>query len=256
MRASDHWPLIILIAAFYVLAVSFSVLLPLNEAPDEGSHFDLIRFIADQGHFPITQREREALGDKGDASPFYHGLVALLTQHVDISSLPQRHFVSADKQSIPYDTTLTTQELHTEDELFPFRGTVFAWHLARLVSIPLNVFTIVAAYLTALAIYPQQRYFALAVAGFVAFVPRFVINSAVISDDNLVIPLVAFAIYYQVRIIRGDERPWTFVLLGALSGLAVITKYHSIVLLPEITLVLLVLGWRHCERWRQWLKRW
>ena len=116
MRASNHWPLVILIAAFCVLAVSFSVLLPLNEAPDEQSHFDLIRFIADQGRLPISQQERDALGDKGDASPFYHGLVALLTQHVDTSSLPQRHFVSAAKQSIPYDTTLTTQELHTEGE--------------------------------------------------------------------------------------------------------------------------------------------
>jgi hypothetical protein len=255
-RAFDHWPLVILIAVFCVLAGSFSLLLPLNEVPDEQSHFDLIRFIAEKNRFPLTNQERVALGDKGDASPFYHGVVALLSQHVDVSSLPQRHLVSEAKRSIPYDTTLTTQELHTEDELFPFRGIVLAWHLARLVSVPLSALTVVAAYLTALAIYPQKRYFALAVAGFLAFVPRFVINSAVVSDDNLVIPLIAFAIYFMVRIIQGDDRLRSFVFLGALSGLATITKYHSLVLLLETTLVFFILALRNRGEWKKWLKRW
>jgi hypothetical protein len=252
----SHWPFAILLAVFCVLAGSFSLLLPLGEMPDEGSHFDLVRFIAEQGRFPMTQQERSALGDKGDASPIYHGLVAVLSQHVDITPLPRRYFVSSDKQSIPYDTILTTQRLHTDDEAFPFRGIVLAWHLARLVSIPLSALTIVAAYLIALTIYPDRRYFALAVAGFVAFVPRFVLNSAVVSDDNLVIPLVAFAIYYLVRIIHGDERPRTAVMLGVLSGVATITKYHAVVLLPEITLACAVLAWRNRATWKQWLSRW
>jgi len=252
----DHWPLVVLVAIFCVLAVSFSLLFPLNEAPDEESHFDLIRFIAEQRRIPLTGQERASLGDKGDASPFYHVAVALLSQHVDLAPLPTRHVVSAAKQAIAYDRTLTTQDLHTEDELLPFRGMVLAWHLARLVSIPLSALTIVAAYVTALAIYPERRYFALAVAGFVAFVPRFVINSAVVSDDNLVIPLVAFAIYVLVRVIQGDERPRTFIILGVLSGLATITKYHSVILLPEVTLVFMVLAWRNRAEWKHWLKRW
>ncbi len=252
----SHWPFAILLAVFCVLAGSFSLLLPLGEMPDEGSHFDLVRFVAEQNRFPMTQQERSALGDKGDASPIYHGLVAVLSQHVDITRLPQRYSLSSDKQPIPYDTILTTQRLHTDDEDFPFRGIVLAWHLARLVSIPLSALTIVAAYLTALTIYPDQRYFALGVAGFVAFVPRFVLNSAVVSDDNLVIPLVAFAIYYLVRIIHGDERPRTFVMLGVLSGVATITKYHAVVLLPEMTLVFAILAWRNRAMWKQWLSRW
>jgi 4-amino-4-deoxy-L-arabinose transferase-like glycosyltransferase len=252
----SYWPFIALLVVFCTLAGSFSLLLPLGEMPDEGSHFDLVRFIAEQGRFPMTQQERSALGNKGDASPIYHGLVAVLSQHVDITRLPRRNFVSYDKQPIPYDTVLTTQRLHTDDEAFPFRGIVLAWHLARLVSIPLSALTIVAVYLTALTIYPDRRYFALAVAGFVAFVPRFVLNSAVVTDDNLVIPLVAFAIYYLVRIIHGDERPRTFVMLGMLSGVAAITKYHAVGLLPEITLVFAALAWRNRTLWKQWLSHW
>ena len=255
-KVVTHWPLAILIAVFCALAASFSLLLPLNEAVDEESHFDLVRFIAEQNRFPMTNQERVSLGDKGDASPIYHGLVAVLSQHVDTSSLPKRHFVSRASQAIAYDATLTTQDLHTEDELFPFRGIVLAWRLARLVSIPLSALTIIAAYLTALAIYPQRRLFALTVAGFVAFVPRFVFNSAVITDDNLVIPLVTFAIYYQVRIIQGDKRLQTLLILGAVTGLAVVTKYHSFVLLLEIAFVFLVLAWRNQGEWKDWLKRW
>ncbi|MEM7348749.1 MAG: hypothetical protein AAF485_31345, partial [Chloroflexota bacterium] len=72
--------LTVLIVAFVLLAGGVSVVLPLDETPDEKSHFDLVRFIAEERRPPLTIEERQAIGVKGDASPLYHGLVALLTQ--------------------------------------------------------------------------------------------------------------------------------------------------------------------------------
>lgn len=253
---SVFWPLILILTLFATLAVTYNIILPLGEISDAGAHFALIRFIADNGRPPLTLEERSAVGIKGDASPLYHGLVALLTQHVDISNFPELPRIDQKgERVIPADQRVTQTFFHTEDELFPFRGVVLAWHLAGLASIPMGMATIIAVYLTALCIYPARRYLALAAAAFVAFLPRFIISSAVINDDNLVFPLIAFSVYFLVRIIQGDERRRAFIFLGILMGLAIITKYHSLVLIPEMTLVLAVLGWRKRWGWLVTLRR-
>ncbi len=254
---SVFWPLILILTLFATLAVTYNIILPLGEISDASAHFALIRFIADNGRPPLTLEERSAVGVKGDASPLYHGLVALLTQHVDISNFPGLPRVDQKgERAIPADQRVTQTFFHTEDESFPFKGAVLAWHLAGLASIPMGMATIIAVYLTALCIYPARRYRALAAAAFVAFLPRFIISSAVINDDNLVLPLIAFSVYFLVHIIQGDERRRTFIFLGTLMGLAVITKYHSLVLIPEMTLILVMLGWRKRWGWLATLRRW
>ncbi len=254
----------VILGLFIGLATVYSALLPLGEAADETDHFALVRFIAEHGRPPLTVAERHAIGPKGDASPIYHGLVALLTQHVDTTALPRLPDTQASpKRLIPTDGFRANRVFHTEDELFPWRGAVLAWHLARLVSVPLGATVVVAAYLTGLSLFPHRRSLAVAAAACVAFLPRFLIHSAVVNDDALVVPLAAFAVYMMVRIAQGAHHPRAFLLLGLLMGLAAITKYHSLVLLPEATLLCIVLAWRDAVRspswrhvWLAWLRRW
>ena len=246
-----------LLAVFAGVAGVYSLVLPLGEAADEAEHFALIRFIAENGRPPLSLAEQQRISVKGDASPFYHGLVALLTQHVDVSALPDlpdpRHL---PERAIPNDRLPFKGLYHTENESFPLKGIVLAWHLARLVSIPLGLATLVALYLTVRAILPGRPWLVLTAAVLAAFIPRFVINSAIVSDDNLVLPLIGFSLYLLVKIIRGDQRDRTFFILGLLAGAAAIAKYHSLLLLPEITLVLAVLAWQQGGSRAAWLRRW
>lgn len=259
-----HWQLAVIVGLFVCLAATFSALLPLGEAADETDHFALVRFIAEHGRPPLTVDERNAIGPKGDASPVYHALVALLTQHVDTGALPALPETQArPERLISTDGFTANRVFHTEDELWPWRGAVLAWHLARVVSVPLGAVTIIAAYVTALSIVPHRRSIAVAAAAVVAFLPRLVVNSAVVNDDALVVPLAALAVYGMVRIAQGDYSRRTCVLLGLAIGLAAITKYHSLVLLPEATLLVVVLAWRSATRsvtpgrvWPAWLRRW
>lgn len=256
-RQFQHWPLAIILVIFLILALFYSFVLPLGEVSDANAHFALVRFIAEHKRPPLTLEEQSEVGYKGDASPLYHSLVAFLTQYVDVSDLPELPQVhQKPKRTIPDDGRVDMTLFHTEDEAFPFRGIVLAWHLARLVSIPLGVATIVGVYLIVLTLYPNRRYFALAAAGFVAFVPRFVISSSVLNDDNLVWPLITFALYYLIRIIQGDQRRRTLVILGILMGLATLTKYHSLVLVFEMTLIMLILAYQKDWGWQTLVRRW
>jgi hypothetical protein len=243
-----HWPLGVVLLLFAVLTTTYNLLLPLAEVSDAGAHFALIRFMAEEKRPPLTIEERSTIGIKGDASPLYHGLVALLTQHVDVSDFPKLPNISDDgRRAIPADQRMIQGVYHTEDEKFPYKGIALAWHLAGLLSIPMGMATIMAVYFTALAISPARPYFALAAAVFVAFLPRFIVSSAVINDDNLAFPLIAFSLYIMVRLLQGKAAGLLFVVLGVLIGLATMTKYHSLLLLAEMTVIIGYVAWR--DRW-------
>lgn len=243
-----HWPLGVVLLLFAALAISYNLVLPLGEVSDAGAHFALIRFMAEEKRPPVTVEERSMIGIKGDASPLYHGLVALLTQHVEVSDLPELPNIHDDgRRAIPADQRINQGIFHTEDESFPYKGIALAWHLAGLLSIPMGMVTIIAVYFTALAIYPTRTYFALAAAAFVAFLPRFIVSSAVINDDNLAFPLIAFSWYIMVRLLQGKITGQTFIILGTLIGLATITKYHSLLLLAEMSLIIGFVAWR--DQW-------
>lgn len=248
---------LLLLAVFAGVAGVYSLVLPLGEAADEAEHYALIRFITENNRPPLSLAEQQRISVKGDASPFYHGLVVLLTQHVDVSAVPDlpdpRHLM---ERAIPDDRLPFKGLYHTENESFPFTGIALAWHLARLVSIPLGLATLVALYLAVRMILPGRPWLALAAVTLAAFTPRFVINSAIVSDDNLVLPLIGFSLYLLVRIIRGDQRDRTFFILGLLAGAAAIAKYHSLLLLPEITLILAVLAWQQGWNRTTCLRRW
>ncbi len=250
MQHGHAWQAIIFfLILFTLLSVGFSFGLPLGEGADEADHFKLIRFIIEKKRIPITNEEREALGHKGDASPFYHSLVAGVTQGIDISSLPNLPTQQKPERFIPYDGFRSYQIYHTEDERYPFRGLVLAWHIGRLVSVVFGLATVATIYLTIFYIYPHRPYFALAVAAMAAFIPRFVINTASINDDNLAVFLNTLSIYYLVRVSQGDEKTSRFIWLGIWIGLATITKYHPIVLIFEAFLLFTGLAWRKDWTW-------
>jgi hypothetical protein len=253
----QHRPLIVVVIVFLVLATTYSVVFPLGEINDEIPHFALVRFVAEQHRPPLTIQERDSIGTKGDASPFYHSLIALLTQHTAVTGSTELPEVDQElKRTIPYDGRMLHNIFHTQDDSFPFRGIALAWHLGRLVSIPLGVATLVGVYLVILAIYPDRVYLALAAAAFVAFIPRFDISSAVINDDNLALPLITFAILCLIWVAQGDVRHRTLIILGVLIGLATLAKYHGVVLIPVMTLLLLQLSWQQRWGWRVLLHRW
>lgn len=241
----------LLLLLFLGLGFLFSVYLPLGEASDERDHFILVRFIAEQGHVPLSQAERDSLGDKGDASPFYHALVAHLTQPQDISALPSLPVQYKPWRHLYFDSYNPASFYHTADERWPWRGIVLAWHRARFLSVLLGLATVLGTYAIARTVFPRRPTLALAATALVAFQPRLLTNVGLVNDDNLMVPLVTLCLYLLVRLVQGDWR-WTRLLaLGLLLGLAVLTKYHAVVLLPQVLLWLLLARWQHGYTWAQ-----
>ena len=71
-----------------------------------------------------------------------------------------------------------------------------------------------------------------------AFTPRYLFTSAMLSDDSLFILLSAIFIWLLLRALRGDDRGGVYAVLGVLLGLSLTTKYSTgllpLVIIPAV----------------------
>lgn len=244
-------PLLLILAVFALLAGLYGATVPLGETPDELAHYRYVRHIDATGRPPLTPEERQAAGYKGHEPPLYYLLLHRATAWVGIARHPMLKIIDPDlepRHSLGDETLVWNAVLHTADESFPWRGTSLAWHLMRLVSIPLGMVTILGVYRAGRLLAPTRPTLAILAAGLTAFTPQFVYLSGAVNNDTLAIPLSVLTLTTLVAMTRqgtgGDLRWRRFLALGVLAGLARVTKFHTVVLLPVIVLALGLIAWR------------
>jgi hypothetical protein len=239
---TSHLALLLILILFTAMTLYQSIILPLGEADDETDHYQYLRFVARTGHPPFTEAERQEAGFKGGLAPLYYWLTAWPIALVGTETRPEVRRVDArPERHIPTDGLGLNRVLHTLDEQWPWRGQILAWHLVRFLSLPMAWVTIMATYFLARRLWPDPKIIALGAAAFVAFLPRFVSSSAVINDDNLVFALTVLLLWVQVIILQSAwPSPRLFALFGALFGLTLLTKYFSLILIPEVIFTLIL----------------
>ena len=241
----SYLPLALILLIFSVLTLYQSIVLPIGEAADETDHYQYLRFVARSGHPPLTEAGRDEAGFKGGLAPLYYWLAAWPIALVGEDTLPDiRRTDARPERHIPEDGLGINHVVHTLDEGWPWRGQVLAWHLVRFLSLPLALITITVTYLLVRRLVPEPGWVALAAAAFVALLPRFVISSAVINDDNLIFALIALLLLIQVAMLQSRRPPEKALMaaFGALFGLTLVTKYFALILIPEILFTLLVIS--------------
>jgi hypothetical protein len=188
----------LILVAFAVLGVLYSVVNPLAEAPDEDWHYDYVKYVADGRGLPVLHDDASkniVHGTVGHHPPLYYGLSALLTFWIntdDADSLlwDNPHFLAG----LPHLSAFGNKNriIHTDAEAFPYRGTALAMHIVRLLSVLFSGITVLTTYLIALEIFPEWKPLALGAAALNAFNPQFLFIGARISNDTAVTAFSAF----------------------------------------------------------------
>jgi 4-amino-4-deoxy-L-arabinose transferase-like glycosyltransferase len=227
-----------ILLVFVLLAIWYSLAIPLGEAPDEVPHFTYVRYLAQHGRLPSTTEEHEAF-----QPPLYYALGAALTFWIeDEADAPfavraNAHYDVSDPRA-PKNLLL-----HTADEAWPYRGWALAWHLLRLVSVALGAITVWAVFHLGRVLFPAQPAIPLAMAALTAFTPQFLFMSAVANNDNAATAFSALVLWQAAALLGDTERPsiWKRSLtLGLLLGLGLLSKANLIALLPIVGLAILV----------------
>lgn len=220
MAARYGLPLIL--AAFVLLALAYSVIVPLGEAPDEVPHFAYVQYLVLHHQLPPSEG---AVSGESHQPPLYYFLGAVLTV-----SIPQRGFQVVANPDFALSNLKTPNLLvHDSREAFPYRDDVLAWHIVRLLSIAMGAVTVWATWQIARESFTDDPWVAFGSAAFVAFLPGFVFISAVVNNDNLITMLSGLCILQVVRVMRRSFSARDAVVLGVLLGLGALTKLSGFV---------------------------
>lgn len=228
-------PLIVLV--YLILGVATSLIVPLNEAPDEADHFLYIKYLLQQQKLPImspVMAENETM--EANQPPLFYLLNAAVLTPFDVSA-PSHGELNACYSFHPADPGRQTFYRHPPAEQFPYQSTALAFHLARLVSVLLGACTIFFTYKLAseLTQNPTISHLAAAV---VAFNPQFIFMNASVNNDVLMGSLGVAMVWLAVRVVR---RPVQKQVLGLalLVAAGALTKFALFAFWPLAFLAVL-----------------
>ncbi|MCL6510817.1 MAG: glycosyltransferase family 39 protein [Anaerolineae bacterium] len=241
---SAHLPLLpLILVAFLALAMLYNATLPVFEAPDEASHFRYAHYLAAERRLPDLKRD---LPSHEVTQPvLYYALAALVISPFDRSNLDQLTLLNPDwfdrSLNLGY-TGVRGQHIHTDAESWPYRGAVWAVRAARLFSSLLGAATIVLVHLTARDVFNGRRpdavnpgLAAALCAALVAFNPKFIHISSIVSNDIAITLAATATCWWMVRLAgRTDGSPAAshavapFLVLGILVGAATMCKLQGL----------------------------
>jgi hypothetical protein len=256
--ASARWAVTLLLIVFVMLSVTYSVVTPIFEASDELWHYPVVQYIATGHGLPVqTPVDRPGLWkQQASQPPLYYALAALATVWIDTSDLtttlrPNPH---AAVGVVTPDGNITMAAHDPAHEAWPWRGTVLAVHIARLLSAAMGTATVYLTYRLGQEAFPDHSEIALGAAAINAFTPMFVFISGSVNNDNLVIPLCSLALLLMIRQGRnalGAEGPLRagYWILGIVIGLATLTKFSGAGLLAPAALTGVWVAWQR-KSWR------
>jgi 4-amino-4-deoxy-L-arabinose transferase-like glycosyltransferase len=237
--AAGHAALAV-VAAYLVLAVTYSVVNPPWEAPDEIAHYEFITTLLRTHALPIQQ-----LGSRDEAqqTPLYYLIAAVVLLPTSVDD-PTGAFQLNPRFMWGQSGQEPSSALHGSAETFPYQGQALAVHLARWTSVLLGMLTVVLTIAIGWEVFPGNRRIGVLAGALVGLNPEFLFISGAVNNDNL-LTLASTGTWWQtLRAIRQPKqiRQWIFV--GLWTSAAVLAKPNGVVVGIVVALALAIVAVR------------
>lgn len=254
---SINWPEIPLtplqwVLLFYgVFGLIYVSSTPIFEASDELWHFGVVEHIRETGELPVQDPDNvnPLYRQEGSQPPLYYWIAAAISAPFDISDSDQYREPNPHAQAgVPGSFGNKNLVLHDTAGV-PLAGTPLAVYAIRIASLLMGAATIWAVYQSGKVLAPHRPIAGLIAAIITAFNPMFIFIAGSVNNDNLVIMLNSFAIYFMLLTLRDGFVLRRSLAIAALVALAALTKLSALVLVPVIALAALWLANRDKD-WR------
>ena len=263
MSISDpKFQIALVILAFVVLGVFYSLATPPLEASDEFDHYPYVQYVQTRRALPVMNPDDpDPWRQEGGQPPLYYVLMAGLTSWIDASDLENVRWLNHHAFiGIPGQVGNKNLVIHRpERETFPWRGTVLAVHVIRLGSVALGAATVWLVWQVAAQLCPQSKWISLMAAVLTAFNPMFLFVSAAVNNDVLAALFGSLSLLLILRISNpSTTSPWlalrtglqsqiswgNYLSLGIVLGLGALTKLSLVAMIPLALLVVTLYTWR------------
>ncbi len=244
--------LLLILAAYLIITIAYSVVNPLFEAPDELWHYFTAQTIADNGRLPIVAETYDVWMSQEAAQPPLHYLLsAFIIRQVETGDARAQVWRNPFfPQGIGNAAALSNRNavIHTSAEAWPWQGVPLAAHLLRLLSTLFGLGTLLCIYATGRRLWPDDPAIPLTAVALTAFLPQFAFQHAAVSNDTLITFLASLALWQLVRLWQtppGQTRRRALIGLGVAIGLAALTKNSGVLLAVYAVGLLGWRAWRH-----------
>ncbi|MCP4356532.1 MAG: hypothetical protein GY796_00745 [Chloroflexi bacterium] len=231
MKDKHYLWLTLILAGYLLLAVAYSIAVPLAETPDESEHFRYMQHIALTGQLPVMQPVRgENATLEAHQPPLLYLAGAVLTGWLDLNPADNLQ----DNVCFSFEVEDAGRQhafFHRIEEWPPQRGVYQAFQGMRWFSVLLGAATVYLAYLLGRQVLPDERRFGLLAAAALAFNPQWIHITATLNNDVPTTLLGAAVIYLSILGAR-KPRQHTFAGLGILLGLGFLTKFALLAFWP------------------------
>ncbi|MBS3114530.1 glycosyltransferase family 39 protein [Candidatus Woesearchaeota archaeon] len=197
-----HILAIILILALFFRVV-FALIVPVFEKPDEKSHFEYIKYVADNKKLPV-QREGQ-LSTEFFQPPFYHYSASFILRFIRI---------------------------FTQNEAYQII-------LLRFVSIFFSMLTLYLVHKIVSLLFKNQT-LNLGILAFASFLPSYINFNSAVTNSNLADFLTTLIIYMLLLIIAKGKSTKRIFVLGLLVGISLITRLSTIPIVATIPFAFIV----------------
>jgi len=233
---------IIFALIFFCIAAIYSLTIPVFEASDETLHYPYVKQLADGNGLPVAGQDI-LLKQEATQAPLYYLLAAVATFWIDSDDLTDLldfnpHWLDTSPRIAINDNQ--NMIAHSPAEKFPFAGAARAIHVARLLSDLFGALAVFFAIRIAEQIFPDTPWLTTGVGAMVAFNPQFVRTSATVSNDAASTAMVAAVVFLALRWSRPLPSWRQSVVLGLVSGLAILSKLNGIIVLAMVGIILLM----------------
>jgi len=260
-----------IVGAYLVLGATYSLIVPVFEAPDEPMHLYYAYFVAEHRRLPNQLTNPPEAPGEGHQPPLYYLLLSPLSRLMPLPAQLLQDIAQLDWATwqLPPSQVRDWYEarprlLHLAppagegasrgaahfrldpEQEYALGGWRLTVHVLRLVSLLLGVMVVCGTYLMARQVGAGPAYAALGTA-LVAFLPQFLFISGTISNDNLANALAAVVLVLWANYWRSALNAPRAILIGGLCGLALLAKMTTSFLLPLGAVAALMLGrpwWR------------
>jgi MFS family permease len=230
--------LVFILCAFVALCVLYNLKFPLLESIDEPSQYWHVNQIANTKGLPdLDEYKGDPLTYERHQMPLYYILSAILVSPIDRSDF-------SDYVQFNVGAASPNMLTHNQDEYaWPPRTTVLAVRVVRLFSTVLGLLTLIFIYRAILA-FGFSPAVALVGIATLAFDPRYVLLSSSVTNDIACACSTAGAIALLTHSVAAHQRGNKLTAgrafaLGFVSGIALLTKLNSIVILAPMGVGLL-----------------
>jgi 4-amino-4-deoxy-L-arabinose transferase-like glycosyltransferase len=224
-----HLLQVMILGGYLLLALTFGVINPAFESPDELHHFDYVEELLRTRRLPVAEGEMSEFHQP----PLYYLAGAVLTAWIPVDR-PVAEVVERN----PYwawrigevGVDNKSQYLHGPEENFPYQGRWLRLHLLRLFSTLLGLGVVWYTGRLLLFIWPQRHEQALLAMAAVAFLPQFLFISSSVTNDiatTLIgtLILIGLARFYLLP----EKRVLNSLLLALLLGCGLLAKMNMLV---------------------------